>query len=126
MQILFKITGRNYESVKISMDHSNINGYYLVKKESAISKDVLMVCEMVTKFDKRRIYLRSPVQVINTLDFEIAISYPLDTEKNNSSYSFTVYKWGEKRLMPSKKWYLPMQTLSEAFSDYIKICPVSK
>jgi hypothetical protein len=56
----------DYETVAVNMENSTLNGYFLtksLKNPAKANKDVLMICETVTKFDKRRIFLRSSIQV---------------------------------------------------------------
>lgn len=64
--ILVKIEGNEWEPVIITLNQSSINGFNLNKKttEPEYLTDKIIICETVTKLDKKRIFLRSPVQVI--------------------------------------------------------------
>jgi hypothetical protein len=118
----FIVSTQNYDPVLVNLEYSNLTGFFLNPKNISSypqsARKSLMVCETVTKLDKRRIYLRSSVQVINTLDFGVSVNYPLERESN------TVSKWGEDKIGPGRKWYLPVQTISDALSDFIKIGPL--
>lgn len=68
-----KIIDGNWQPTVIAMGHSDLNGFYLNRKkqsEEDINTETLIICQTVTKLDKRRLYLRSPVQV-NTLKSNI-------------------------------------------------------
>lgn len=64
--MLVKIEGNEWEPVIITINQSSINGFSMNNKkaEQNYLNDKIIICETVTKLDKKRIYLRSPVQVI--------------------------------------------------------------
>ncbi|RNA17062.1 vacuolar sorting-associated 13C isoform X2, partial [Brachionus plicatilis] len=59
-----EIENNEWEPVVITLDKSAVNGFNLNNKNSDKSdlNDKIIICETVTKLDKKRIYLRSPVQ----------------------------------------------------------------
>lgn len=75
---MLQIENNEWEPVIINLNQSNLTGFNLSKKNSAnadSNNDKLIICETVTKLDKKRIYLRSPVRVIKLFFFRIKIGY---------------------------------------------------
>lgn len=61
------VLGDKYEPVLINVDQTFRYGYPLARRNPVPSKAIkepVIICEMANKFDKKRIYLRSSVQVI--------------------------------------------------------------
>lgn len=112
-----------WEPINIIMNHLTLNGYYVNEKGMKGPSESLIVCETVTNLDKRRIYLRSQIQVINMMDMSVDITYPVSyiTKTDKSSYSHT--DWKDTTIKPGKKWPLPVDSLAESFNSFIRIAP---
>ena len=70
MKFKIELLNKNWDPTTIKLDNSIINGSYLTKNaQSSSANDTLIISQTVTRLDKRRIYLRSSVQIINTMKY---------------------------------------------------------
>ncbi len=87
----------------------------------------LLLCETTTILDKRRIRLRSPIQVINTLEFDVLVSYPCainESASGKDAFSSASVHWADDVIRSGKKWCLPLTTLQQNKVDFFRICPL--
>lgn len=130
------------------MNHLAYNGYYLTNSKSKKQGDSLVICETVTDMDKRRIFLRSQVQVniipwmsnkrlnliilpkqlnseiqvINMLQLSVDLSFPMASTTPNSNT-----QWKDQVLKPGKKWFLPIESVNNhSNNNFIKLAPISQ
>ena len=91
--VYFKLN-KERKAMKIKLTKSLEQGV-LIQDDITSSYKHLIVCETVTQFDKKRIYLHSSVQVVNCLD----IDFDLKLKKDKKDYSI-VLKPGRKTFIP--------------------------
>ena len=120
---LKKIIDKPWAPVRMSACHSAVNAYAL-NYPNAIEPDCLILCETLSILDKRRIRIRSPVQIINTLEFNICISYPTSIDELSNDYSSSSVHWTESIIKAGKKWCLPLNTISQNRVNYFRISPI--
>ncbi len=73
----------------------------------------LLLCETTTILDKRRIRLRSPIQVINTLEFDVLVSYPCainESASGKDAFSSASVHWADDVIRSGKNSCLPLTT----------------
>lgn len=79
----------------VNVNNATVNGYYLTGSRN------LLLCETVALLDKRRIRLRSQIQVINTMEFDILVSFPVSiNEEVSSDYSASSVHWTDSTIKP--------------------------
>jgi hypothetical protein len=93
-------------TLSINVTKSGLNGYYVTKKNY---QDDLIICETVSQFDKKRIYLRSSVQIKNQLNIDVDIEFEYKTNVMN------------RQLMSSKRCFV---TLDMIYSKMFKKRPI--
>ena len=132
MQFKVDILDKDWAPTVLNLSHATLNGSYLTKKvptSSGSNGETLIISQTVTKLDKRRIYLRSAVQLINTMKFTVEVSYPItsaDQPKSTTDYDSSIdsSNWAHSLIKPGQKWCVPLDTVSQSKSSYVKICPV--
>jgi hypothetical protein len=68
--LLFSLNTVLYQMpVNVNVSQCGTNGYYVS------TKDDLVICETVSQFDKKRVYLRSPVQIRNSLKIDLFVEF---------------------------------------------------
>ncbi|CAF0704730.1 unnamed protein product [Brachionus calyciflorus] len=127
MKFTLEIVNSEWQPASISLGRSNLSGYYMSKAKSAPNEinENLIICQTVNKLDKRRIYLRSSVQFINHLNIDIDLSYPVQ-KLGTRDYSFSDTKWNDIVIPSCGKWSLPIELISQNFTDYVKISPIQE
>ena len=127
MKFKLDILNKNWEPASLCLDNALINGTYLTSNtQSSTASDTLIISQTVTKLDKRRIYLRSSVQLINTMKFSIEVSYPAATSNSKSTdYNNSIgsTNWAQYTIKPGQKWSVPLEVM-ETKSNYVKISPL--
>lgn len=128
MKFKIEILNKDWQPALISLDKLILNGAYLTKvnKQASAANETLIISQTITKLDKRRIYLRSSVQIINTMKFSIEISYPISTSNKNQDYANSIGSsdWAQYLVKPGQKWCVPLDSVCQTQSNYIKISPV--
>ncbi len=105
----------------VTVSSSTTNAFHLAPNNQ------LMLCETATILDKRRIRLRSPVQVINTLEFDVLVSYPCTVNESvagKEAFSSSSFHWADDIIHSGKKWCLPLTTLQQNKVDFFRVCPL--
>ena len=126
MKFKVEILNKDWEPAKINLSQLALNGAYLSTSKQSLINETLIISQTVTKLDKRRIYLRSSVQIVNTMKFTIEISYPISSDQKGADYDNSIESsnWEHSLIRPGKKWCVPLDTVSQTKSSYIKIRPV--
>ncbi len=75
MKFKIKAIGKNWEPLSGTLAHSNLNGFSFVSK--SLKDEVSFVAESVSVLDKRKISLRSQVQVSHFIIYLILVKFNL-------------------------------------------------
>lgn len=107
--------------VEVNMSHLQYNGYFLTPKSASAKRtsETIIICETVNNMDKRRICLRSQVQVLNLFQLPVCISFQMAEQ-----CSAKKPEWHDHSIKPGKKWSLPIKTLYYSETNLIKIAPI--
>jgi hypothetical protein len=128
MMFKVEILNKDWHPALLSLDNLALNGAYLIStnKQMSTRSETLILSQTVTKLDKRRIYLRSPVQIINTMKFTVEISYPISAGNKQTDYdnSIASSNWAHYTLKPGQKWCIPVDSVCQTQSNYIKVSPI--
>jgi hypothetical protein len=110
-----------WQPIFVGIGKTSINAYYMSKlKGGAVDEEILLICETETNLEKRKIRLRTAVQIVNELDFKIRVKYPLQP----GSVDSVKKTWGEICIDAGKKWCLPIESLLKCQNSEIKISPI--
>ena len=110
----------DWPTIPVSVGQLVLTGYSL----NAGNQDGLLVCETEAVLDKRRVYLRSSVQLVNNLDFEMRVSFPLWREAGARDYSANASHWVDSIVKPGKKWNLPLDSICHSSCTFFKVSPL--
>jgi hypothetical protein len=129
MSFKMNVGDNQWEPLTMNVSHLTTNGYCLTannKQASITNSNSIVLCETIAVLDKRRIRIRSPIQVINTLEFSIHISYPTAIDETINDYSSSSIHWSDYVLKPGKKWCLPLNTIIQNQVNFIQVSPILK
>ena len=114
-----------WQPANVSIGKTMISGAYFKSKTSA--PEALVIFQTVSKLDKRRIYLRSPVQLVNTLEVCMKVRYPASaTNVDYSRNALNTTVWKDMLIEPGKKWCLPLENASQKNISSLQVAPVLK
>ena len=119
-----------WQPANVSIGKTMISGAYFKSKTSA--PEALVIFQTVSKLDKRRIYLRSPVQLVNTLEVCMKVRYPTSATNSGtggvdfSRSALATAVWKEVLIEPGKKWCLPLENASQKNISSLQVAPVLK
>lgn len=57
------------------------------------------------------------------MNIDIALSYPMQ-EINQKDYSFSNTIWKDTIILAGDKWNLPIELMSNKFTDFVKLAPI--
>ena len=123
-----QILDQNWLPNEITIGKSMLNGAYFNRKDS--KSEALVIFNTIAKLDKRRLYIRSPVQIINTLNISVLISYPvLDESSPNvktdySTASYSSSKFKQAIIKPGDRWSIPLDTVSQTNKNFVNVSPI--